>query len=438
VDADRDAWGRHLPPQVPGDALPPLPEGLTEASLLAAEPLRSPGPADLPEVQALMAGGWEPLEGAPLFSNLPAVWPAEHRCWVPDRLPRLVRLWDGARWRARPWDGDLFARDAAERAASARACGLEPPPDGRLWLLRSPWPTIGVDVVLHLIARRADELGLDLTTEGFTAAAPELLARSEDEIWEWWAPQQDHPARQWRAQGRVGRDAAPVVLAGLSPADLSRLLAPLPDGAGLSEPQALSWCSAVGETGHEAVRRIRAWRSVGLPVDPPDGCLVLTEEPAAFDAWFAAGFELTVIEFLARFGLPAALQWRSAGYEAAAARALLLADPTLTPGEARAFTTAGVPDADRELWVESGFSAAEAVAWSQAGVLPNEARVWRSCGLSPADAATRPRSGDDHGPVLPPGVNLGWAGFGPGRAGREYGVTDPPGTRGRLATGFTV
>src|SRR6478672_12308962 len=163
-----DPWGITTPPAVPVDALPPLPPRLADLAELEAggeRRLLEPGEefqflraADLPEVQALAADGWHPASDAPWDYCLPAVWPAQHRSWVPDRLPRIVAAscvgHDGVE---RQWlvPGDVEDHDVFElrKAWAAEGCGLPAPPVGRLWLLRSPWPTLGVAVVLHLIRR---------------------------------------------------------------------------------------------------------------------------------------------------------------------------------------------------------------------------------------------------------------------------------------------
>jgi hypothetical protein len=120
---------------------------------------------------------------------------------------------------------------------------------------------------------------------------------------------------------------------------------------------------------------------------------------------------------------------RTQGFAPAQAGRLLEADRTLTPGEAAAFDAAGVGPDERLGWVEAGFAAA-ARAWTDLGVLPAEARVWRSIGQGLADAAHL-RAG---GGLLPPHVQVGWTALGSDdRASRRYGVTDPPGTRGRAA-----
>jgi hypothetical protein len=93
-----DPWGIQQPPaDVRTDAaLPPRVARLAEVqetkiALTPEDPCAQPFPAaqDLAEVQTLMREGWRPLHDAPLYCLLPAAWPAEHRAWVPDRLPKV-------------------------------------------------------------------------------------------------------------------------------------------------------------------------------------------------------------------------------------------------------------------------------------------------------------------------------------------------------------
>lgn len=256
-------------------------------------------------------------------------------------------------------------------------------------------------------------------------------------MWDFWAGPQAEAAKAWRLMGRPPARFSELALAGLGPEQTARLTAPVDGGgAGLTETEALAWVHIViCPTPAEAVAAIIGWRALGVPVvPPPDIAMFLRDiRPNEAAPWLADGFTMKDLSLL--YGLAdrgAAGRWRAGGYPPARVRALLLADRSLTPEEAAAFTAAGM-DADEQIrWVEAGFSAHEARGWREVDVLPNEARVWRSRGLGPEDARRQKAAG---GGVLPDGVELGWITIGeaPGRGDIGYGVTDPPGTRGQLA-----
>lgn len=438
-----DPWGTSLPPVELPERHVPLPPRLAELAALTGrrelEPAESfdwPDAAELPEVRALSAHGWRPLDEAWPRPILPAVWPAEHRCWVPDRLPRISQCFDGRGQWLQPWnedDQDNALADAAELASEA---GLPAPPAGRLWLLRSPWSSLGLTVSLSLVMRRGEELSPDQARGDLTRlvdAARDLLSWSEDQLWSWWSGPSAEAARAWKERGRVGEDVADLVLQGLGPAEIAALTAmDRPGDPGLTEKQAVAWCEAVAQTGSAAVERILAWRGLGLPPDPPKGAeWILTEgSPQEVARWFDAGFSLSDQDMLLTLPLDDAIAWRDAGLAASETRCLLRADPMLTPDEAVAFDALGVAASDRPRWVEAGFDAAAARRWTDLGVLPNEARVWRSVGKGPEDARAQLEAG---GGSFPTGVSVGWAGFGFDPASRRYGVVDPPGTRGSIA-----
>ena len=155
---------------------------------------------------------------------------------------------------------------------------------------------------------------------------------------------------------------------------------------------------------------------------PPPPQAVLAE-------WAAAGF--TAEECAAYDDLPlaVAVRWQPTGLAPLEIGALLSADEELTPEEWQAFVGAGL-GAVAEEWIALGFDAAQARSWLDAGVWLEEARVWRGSALTPADVGP---IGDPTQPVLPPEFRTGWLAYAPleGRAGRHYGVADPPGTRGR-------
>jgi len=416
---------------------PPLPPRLAELAALTeprelgpGERFSFPRAVELPEVQALAGDGWRPLEPAHVFGGLPAVWPVEHRCWVPDRLPRMSSSYcTGGAHRVVPWDESVWEEDAQDRRALVAECGLPAEPAGRIWLLRSPWPSLGLEVVLSILSRTADEtLGNPGPVE-ITSLARIVLTWTEQQVWESWRGPRAEAARQWRELGRVGEEAADLVLRGLTPDHVAMLTDP--GAAGLTEAQAIAWSQAVEELGDVAVRRIRGWRRIGLPADPPDQMEHLFgASPDEVARWLEDGFTLDDVSTLLGQDLETARSWRAAGFDASQTQRLLRADRTLTPEESGAFADAGIVDAAAIPWIECGFSAAEAKVWTDLDILPQEARVWRSVGKAPAVA--KMHRADGGGP-LPPDVQVGWTGYGTGRESRQYGVTDPPGTRGRIA-----
>ena len=463
-DMDDDPWRVDAPPAVAVDDLAPLPPRLAELAALTGsrEVARGeehevrPRAAELPEIQDLVREGWRPLDEVgtwpDLLAQILAVWPAEHRCWVPDRLPR-VRIWclmtrqDGHHHCVQQGNEEMPERatalfDPAEEesdfAATAARYALPAPPAGRLWLLRSPWPSLAFDVVRYMIERQALEIqrrafenGDDSTAEPVTRAVGEMMSWNEEQLWDRWEGPHAEAAAGWRRVGRVGDEAADVVLAGLRPSDIAALTG---DGAGgvLTEEQAVAWAHAVGATGDEAVLRIRAWRALGLPADPPEGLGRMDEDmtPDAVAEWLQAGFGFDDVATLSGLPLERALPWREAGFSSDEVHELLRADWTLTPEEASAFTDTGITGKARIRWLEAGFDAGDARAWTDLDVLPNEARVWRSLGKSPADA--RPHRDVGGGP-LPPDIEVGWVSTGGGRGNMSYQVRDPEGTRGRYA-----
>ncbi|MFI0449253.1 hypothetical protein [Actinomadura sp. 6N118] len=199
-----DPWGVATPAANDGEAVEPLPPRLAELAALNGKRFIEPGerwpfakPEELPEVQALAGEEWQPLDDAPLYCCLPAVWPVSHRCWVADRLPKFSRAYCGEQSWLEPWDDKTHQDVGAFTAGLAAECGLPAPPPGRIWLLRSPWPSIESQVVLRLLARRCDERALDMTAQGITEAARDVLTWSDARASEWWAAKgggEPHPS----------------------------------------------------------------------------------------------------------------------------------------------------------------------------------------------------------------------------------------------------
>jgi len=446
-----DPWGLQEPPAAAEADLEPL-SGVLAEILQALESgdrlpaperghLDRPGARDLPEVAALVGQGWEPLAALRLGSDvglLPAVWPSQHRCWLHDRVPAFgVCAYGPGETYIEP-DIRNPQREHWELARQARSVGLPPPPPRRLWLLRSPWPGISASSLLLAIrqVRDADAFGWDAV--GMMRAATHVLDRGEDALWNRWTGRQADAARAWRLEDATGPVVDQWIRLGLRPDDVAVLTAPLAEGgAGLSPRSVPEWCESVtamwGEPRDDDVSRVIAWRTIGLADDAPVWRLsgvMFEREPAHVRAWLEAG--LTVEEIVAweADDLSRALRWREAGVEASDARALTLADPTLSPEEALAYDAMGIERPARHRWVEAGFSADEARTWTDLDIVASEARVWRSLGRGPDEARVQRASG---GGALPLGVELGWAAMGSDRDDVNYGVVDPPGTRGGAA-----
>lgn len=285
---NRASWGE-LTPAVIARPLPTLPPLLAElaglrAARQAEEEDRFPQASDLPEVQALSEHGFRPLAEAPNLRGLPAVWPVEHRCWVPDRLPRvLFRHCAGSRGEVAPWGEQDWAEHYDDHERDAAECGLPPPPRGRLWLVRTPWPSIGVSAVLNLLAHVA---GPQSGGRELTQAASEVLYWTEDEAWRRWSGLAADTARAWRELNRDGEDVAELCLRGLGPQQMVVL-----SGA-LAEAESLAWADAVGASGDAAVGRITAWLAHGLPTPPPSDPrhVLATFEPETASGWLAPVF----------------------------------------------------------------------------------------------------------------------------------------------------
>lgn len=428
-----DPWGLDKSAAPHPDPPKPLPPGLAKLAALSAAELVTdaddwvtPGWGALPEVAALLAQGWALLGDDPRHLMLPAIWQRELRCWLPDRMPKVYFMFDGQNsWvipvgqechpeHVRHAPGDFLTDLAAE-------VGLPPPPPDRIWLLRSPWPSIGLQMVLWLFGRRCDEQGR-YDAADFVAAAREILGWGEVQLREWWSGEERDAAAAWEAQGRNGEDVVQLVCAGIGP----DLLALMP---GLTFEQAAAWRWAVGRrAAHDAVHRAVFFRAAGLPDTPPEDLYRLEAMPEPeFLAWAGADFDVPAMVQLIGLTLGEAIEWRDRGYQPDRVQKLLQVDPSLTAPEADAFIVAGIVGAHQVDWIQHGFSASEAAANDEMDVQPNEARVWRSMGLGPADV--------EPGQHLPPGYQRGGWTMPAGMRLRDaqHSVQDPAWTRGVIA-----
>jgi hypothetical protein len=399
-----------------------------------------PIPEDLPEVAELVRAGWRVADQAPMWSFLPAVWPESLRCWVRDRLPRLSRSHsENESVVITPWTPEVGADISHHNADLLARVGFPPPPPGRIWLLRSPWSSIGVERVRSLIALRAHELGHgSMLDPVLVAAAHEVLSWNEDHVWEWWPGEWGEVARAWRARGRTGENAAAIIAARLDPDLLASY-----EAEGLDEDGTLAWTSRLYLYGQEGLERALAWSRLGLS---PDDLLGLSDaDPTEVGQWLAEGFDLDDVRTLDGLPLDRALAWRAAGIAVPQVRRLLCADRTLNPAEVLTFLGLGIEDPIP--WVEVGFDATAARAWTDLDVLPNEARVWRAAGQAPEQAAPLLAELPPGAPRIPHreyGVSLTITGGWTGRPSTElndpanrgllhYSVYDRPGTRGAQA-----
>ena len=428
-----DPWGVNEPPAPHPYPPEPLPPQLAKLAALTAphvvadgENWDNPGPEVLPEVAALLIQGWRLLDGDPRHVMLPAIWPRELRCWLPDRLPQVSMSFDGQQSIVFPSDQPLHPRprrmmDFDYKTELAAEVGLPKAPPGRIWLLKSPCPWLGLKMVLRLFVHRAAEQDEHEASAVF-AAAREMLQWDESELRAWWRGEEADAALAWQEQGRVGEEVVELVCAGIDPDAFARL-------PGLTPEQAAQWrWAAAGDSLQDAVDRAVFFRSVGLPADPPGDLYRLADlSPDDIRDWLAAGFDVPTMVELTGITLNQAISWREHGYTSAQTQQLLQADPALTPAEADEFAAAGIIGQHRMEWIQEGFGAADAAGFDEDDVQPNEARVWRSKSLGSADV--RP------GQHLPPGYELGGWIISAGMRMRdvEHSVTDPPDTRGAAA-----
>ena len=437
-----DPWGVESAPAVLPDVLPPLPPRLARLAEVASgtvgwdevdpHEVSFPNAAELPEVQALAADGWRPLDDAPLYSLLPAAWPDEHRIWIPDRLPRIaIRGATTGSYHAGVVPvPDEHADDVYEHIDDAAvAAGLPKPPRDRIWLLRSPWSQIPLVAIYELLWTTVPERTRDEIVAMYLAAL-DVLRWPADRALRTCPGEVRGLIEQWAAAGRAGEDAGPFVGRRLAPDDIARLTS----GTGTDEETALAWLDSLCADGiDQAVDFVVAWHAAELPGEPPsDAYRYLNRDPAELRRWLDAGFDLNAAAKLKLAGLDRSIEWRAAGFSDAETYELLRSDPALTPGEAYAFTAVGIADPDRREWIYYGFTAEQAASWAAAGLTPEEARLWRATDHQPTEVGTGRR--------LPSELTAGRthifvSSHGDGRMHYPMwdDLPDPPGTRGRRA-----
>ena len=269
-----------------------------------------------------MRDGWRPVDSS--HELLPAVWPHDLRCWLPDRLPVISTYFDGLVTFARPASAAPHDPRPDWEADQARLAGLPPPPAGRIWLLRSPWPEIGMAVVVSLLISRCTELGRTGFEPDYVDVAREMLTWSFADVRHWWTGTDADTARAWLERGRSGEDVADLVTWELGPTQLDQL-------DGIDESAAVRWCRSVGRSGNAAVQRILIWRSLGLPADPPADLYRFHDWPAEqIASWLQAGFDIPTMIALIETPLTNAIEWRARGYRTSEVVELINADPLLT------------------------------------------------------------------------------------------------------------
>lgn len=418
-------------------------------------------------MRQLESEGWQVLEPAPMLLCLPAFWPRHLRCWVPDRLPRVVkesrtdRTGRTVAAELRPATEEDLARDDEHTDHCARLAGLPPAPRRRLWLLRSPWPeTFPLPWLLTALQDISQvPAGAQPESDPLAAAASRLLADAsadgERQILTEWEGDVADAAAQRRAQADPPSEHVRLTLAGVGPDALSRTRAALAK-VGLPEDDAVPLLLATGP--NDALRWVpvlaeRLTSTSELSVEPfavdVDHAAPLLRAgwtlgdarrlPDPRTGWDVGGWRATGLSARCVGGLlrlrptlrPEELDaWAAEGVHAETLIDVLYADPSTVPAEWEAFDSSGLPRDVALDWLAHGFDAAQAAAWEAVGVVPAEARVWRAQGLGVADV--RQRAGDS-GPVLPEGWWMA-AGSGDDRRSRMWSVTDPPGTRGRVAS----
>lgn len=434
-----DPWGLEQPPADTGPvaALPPRLARLarvqaTGVALTDEDPYAQdfPAAAELPEVKMLVRSGWRPLESAPLYCLLPAAWPVEHRTWVPDRLPKV-----GMGGTTDCYSSDIVPLPDDEDwhddkpAEQARAVGLPEPPTDRIWLLRTPWPRIPVQVIYEIIWSVVERCDTRDEIAQMYRVATDVLTWGEDRALEACPADTRDLLDAWADAGRLGESAADLIEQRLYPVDVNDALS----RTQLDEPSLLAWIAALGtDLGDDTIRFINTWRASALPGNPPPGASrYLERDPSELRTWLESGFDLHAASQLEVGGLATAIRWRDAGFTEADTYGLLRSDPALTPEEARAFD-AGPARERRSEWIYYGFTGAQAAAWAGTGLTPAQARLWRACGKTADDV----EPGQRFPPHLIEGPrHMGWSQSPDGEmSNSEWDeIPDPAWTRGRRA-----
>ena len=119
--------------------------------------------------------GWVEAPDAPVWAFLPAVWPAEHRCWVPEPT-RIVSTWiqdrdqEPRRLPDRPWTAEEHEEHEADTNADLERIGVPPRPANRLWYLRLPKWATDLDDLLGQLGSAAEASGAGPGEDDFAQA----------------------------------------------------------------------------------------------------------------------------------------------------------------------------------------------------------------------------------------------------------------------------
>jgi hypothetical protein len=103
------------------------------------DPVDSDHVDDVEAVAAARKQGWFPLDEAPLWCFIPAVWPGHARAWIRDRRVRhSSRHCDGRPSERLPWAAADYFEIEDDYNRVLDEYGVPPRPGGRIWVLRPP------------------------------------------------------------------------------------------------------------------------------------------------------------------------------------------------------------------------------------------------------------------------------------------------------------
>lgn len=145
--------------------------------------------------------------------------------------------------------------------------GLPNPPTDRIWLLRSPWLHIPVAVSYEIIWSVAERRPSREEIQQVYRVARDILAWDEERALAACPAGTRVLLDAWAQAGRIREVAATVIEHRLRPTDL----ADASTRTGVDEDTLLEWLESLQTDPDEAIAFINAWRSAGLPGNPPPG-----------------------------------------------------------------------------------------------------------------------------------------------------------------------